>query len=199
MVLLMFFFWFHASHSILWKDGIADMGAIQFPLSMQAVPAFILGLYTANRKLDIHPWSIGLGAFSATVYVLGIYFGYMKGHADPMPIDAGMTGVALQLGAIFLFELMRRIAGVSKSSYASGNNVSSVASESVPVEEDGPSSLLLFPLRPDWDVPRLKRFGEHTLTPEIVWESMEGTFLFCVEALLTEYSWTPKLTNDLTC
>jgi len=195
----MFFFWFHASHSILWKDGIADMGAIQFPLSMQAVPAFILGLYTANRKLDIHPWSIGLGAFSATVYVLGIYFGYMKGHADPMPIDAGMTGVALQLGAIFLFELMRRIAGVSKSSYASGNNVSSVASESVPVEEDGPSSLLLFPLRPDWDVPRLKRFGEHTLTPEIVWESMEGTFLFCVEALLTEYSWTPKLTNDLTC
>eukprot|EP01083_Nonionella_stella_P105246 302644_1 len=37
---------------ILWKDGIADMGAIQFPLSMQAVPAFILGLYTANRKLD---------------------------------------------------------------------------------------------------------------------------------------------------
>jgi hypothetical protein len=33
---------------------------------------------------------------------------------------------------------------------------------------------LLFPDRPSWDIPRLSQFGERVLSPEYVWELMDG-------------------------
>ena len=33
---------------------------------------------------------------------------------------------------------------------------------------------LLYPGRPQWDIPKLARFGDRPLTPQLVWKSMEG-------------------------
>ena len=33
---------------------------------------------------------------------------------------------------------------------------------------------LLYPNRPAWDVPKMSRFGDSTLTPEMIWGSMKG-------------------------
>ncbi|KAL7547663.1 hypothetical protein ACHAWF_012122 [Thalassiosira exigua] len=151
---------------LLWRDGISALGAIQFPVSTQAVPAFLLGLYTTKSKTDIHPWCIAAGAFGATVYVFGFFFGYLQA-GGPQPIDAGISGFALQFVLIFFLEVLRRILGVSQSAYISHHKKND--DEMDPSTQD-----LLFPERPGWDVPKLQRFGDSTLTPELLGKSMEG-------------------------
>ena len=41
---------------ILWKSGVSDLGAIQFPLTMQGVPAFLFALFATSKATDVHPW-----------------------------------------------------------------------------------------------------------------------------------------------
>ena len=41
-------------------------------------------------------------------------------------------------------------------------------------EEKSHTALLLFAERPDWDIPALSRFGDHALSPELIWKSMKG-------------------------
>lgn len=40
------------------------------------------------------------------------------------------------------------------------------------------STELFYPNHPTWDVPKMKRFGgnESTLTPQLMWDSMDGFF-----------------------
>ncbi|KAL7554436.1 hypothetical protein ACHAWF_017879 [Thalassiosira exigua] len=152
---------------LLWRDGISALSAIQFPVSTQALPAFLLGLYSTNRKMDIHPWCITTGAIAATVYVFGFFFGYLRAGTSK-PIDAGISGFALQFVLIFFMEGLRRISGVSQSSYAS-NHKKDNNDEVDPSTQD-----LLFPERPGWDLPKLQRFGDSTLTPELLTKAMEG-------------------------
>ncbi|KAL7547566.1 hypothetical protein ACHAWF_010859 [Thalassiosira exigua] len=152
---------------LIWKDGISALGAIQFPISTQAVPTFLFGLFTRSSKTDIHPWCLSAGALSATVYVFAIYFGHIKSAASPRPINAGITAFALQLALISFLEGMRRLLGISQSS--------SSKEPREDIDEQSPNTIvLLYPERPAWDVPKLKRFGAHTLSPEKVWKSMEG-------------------------
>jgi len=98
---------------IYWDEGISDLGKIQFPLSTQAIPAFLFGLYSINEKTDVHPWCIATGALSAVVYTFSIYFGYLKIDDSPKPINAGITGLCLQLVVILMFEALRRIIGIT--------------------------------------------------------------------------------------
>jgi solute:Na+ symporter, SSS family len=62
---------------IFWDKGLSDLTNIQFPISAQAVPTFLLGLYTRNRTLDIHPWCLSAGALIASLFVLSFYFTYL--------------------------------------------------------------------------------------------------------------------------
>jgi hypothetical protein len=157
--------------SIFWKQGVADMGAIQFPISMQAVPAFIIGLYSWNEQTDVHPWSIASAAVASTVYVLAVYFTYMKRAYEPMPINAGITGFALQIAFIAFVETTRRLFGLSKRSKTHVDETIGLTREN---DEDVKPDSLSFPDRPNWDVPKLARFGEHSLSPKLIWKSMEG-------------------------
>ena len=148
-------------YSLFWDEGISDLGKIQFALSAQAVPAFLFGLYCYNRKTDIHPWCIAMGALSATIFIFGFFFGYMKPNVGATrPIDTGLIGFCLQLAIIFLLEALRRLFG--GMAHKTEDKVQSK------------SNKLLFPNRPQWDVPKLTRFGDHTLSPQLMWKSMEG-------------------------
>ena len=59
------------------------------------MPAFLFGLYTKNR--DVHPWCIALGAIFSTIYVVAILYGYIGREDNPVPIDAGLTGLAINV------------------------------------------------------------------------------------------------------
>eukprot|EP00804_Cyclotella_cryptica_P007116 CCRYP_014519-RA/>CCRYP_014519-RA protein AED:0.38 eAED:0.38 QI:182/1/1/1/1/1/2/59/302 len=125
-------------------------------------------MYGWSDRTDVHPWSVASGAIASTIYVLAIYFSYLKRENEPMPINAGITGFALQIGCIALVETGRRLLGSSKRSKAQVNEDKK--------ENDGESSgpSLHFPNRPQWDVPKLSRFGDHALSPQLIWKSMEG-------------------------
>ena len=150
------------------------MGKIQFALSAQAVPAFIFGLYSYNKKTDFHPWCIALGAMSSTIFIFGYFFGYIKPNAgNTKPIDTGMLGFLLQLAVIFVLESLRRVFGMTPRTDSVDVNVDEDDKEQQASKSSNKLSLL-FPNRPQWDIPKLSRFGDHNLSPQLVWKSMEG-------------------------
>lgn len=46
---------------LLWKGGVSALSAINFPIMIQAVPAFIIGLYGTELG-EFHPRSLAIGA-----------------------------------------------------------------------------------------------------------------------------------------
>lgn len=93
----------------------------------------------------------------------------MKLANEPLPIDPGVTGFVLQIGLITLVEMTRRLFGLSKR-VESGERKED--------DETAACSLLSFPSRPKWDIPKLERFGENHLAPELIWKSMEVSTSF---------------------
>lgn len=150
---------------IFWDQGISDLGKIQFALSAQAVPAFLFGLFSYNKKTDIHPWCMSGGAFAAVVYVFAVYFGYLKPNTDSIPISSGVTGFLVQVIAAIALEAIRRLLGGSTQDVTAAPEKKDLAETSMP---------LIYENRPSWDVPLLSRFGDAPLTPQLVWKSMEG-------------------------
>lgn len=150
---------------IFWDQGISDLGKIQFALSAQAVPAFLFGLFSYNKKTDIHPWCLSGGAFASVVYVFAIYFGYLKPNDDSLAFSSGVTGFMVHVVVAVVLEALRRLMGGSTQDVVSA-----------PSKKDGEDEpvVLIYEGRPQWDIPRLTRFGDAPLTPQLVWKSMEG-------------------------
>mmetsp|Transcript_616 Transcript_616/g.1462 ORF Transcript_616/g.1462 Transcript_616/m.1462 type:complete len:734 (-) Transcript_616:133-2334(-) len=149
---------------LAWNEGITDLGKIQFPLTIQVIGPFLIGLFAKDRMTDVHPWCITAAVISSSIWVVAIYFGYLRAgaHPNPLAIDSGITGVCWQAVLIVFFETFYRL--VLKK-----ENSTSV--EKVPDEK-----ALLYPNRPAWDIPKMSRFGESTLTPEGVCKSMDGFY-----------------------
>jgi len=133
------------------------------------MPAFLLGLYTKNR--DIHPWCIASGAIFSTIYVIAIMFGYIGREDNPVPIDAGLTGLAINVVLIALLEVSRRMFNISISLEEQKKKADNEEEEE---QETSSTPPLLFPHRPKWDTPALNRFGKTPLTPRLLWKSMEN-------------------------
>ena len=150
--------------------GITDLGKIQFPLSAQAVPAFLYGLFITKTKYDIHPWSIAAGAWAAIIYVLGFYFGYLDKASDPRAINAGISGLLVNVVITLSTEATRRAMSGERGLPKEGVHAVTRAED----EDVDHTALLIFAERPDWDIPSLSRFGDHALAPELIWKSMKG-------------------------
>jgi hypothetical protein len=140
----------------VWDQGITDLAAINFQLSLQCVPIFLFGLF-ANRKTDLHPWCLTIGAICSTMYVFVLYFGYIKPTEDSISVNAGITGLGLQLVISISLEALRRLVLSGKE-----------------FEDD--KGDLMFPYRPNWDIPARQRFGTCALTPDLLWKMMDGMY-----------------------
>jgi Na+/proline symporter len=148
-----------------WDEGITDLGNIQFPLSLMAVPTFIWGLFATSPQNDVHPWCLAAGDMVASIYIFFIYFLFIDKNSDPAPINAGTTGMCIHLFVTLSLEAGRRV----MSTQASGLEQAVV--KEGPVEESENEIALQYE-RPDWDVPHLRRFGEKPLSHELVWKAM---------------------------
>ena len=96
--------------SLAWEEGVSDLGKIQFPLTMQVVPPFLIGLFAYNQLVDAHPWCIASSTILSSLFVIGIYFGYLKHPSmDPVAMDPGIVGVIMQFGLIAFFESSYRL------------------------------------------------------------------------------------------
>ena len=155
---------------ILWKDGISDLGRIQFPLTLMVVPAFLWGLYAPDH-LDVHPHCIAAGAITSSLYVVFVYFFYISTYSNPKPIEAGITGLCIQLLVIMVSESIRRYVKAQQKKRARNNEYDESGKDPV-VLQDG--IRVLHPNRPEWDFPHLARFGECALTPRLLNNLMVG-------------------------
>lgn len=102
-----------------------------------------------------------MSAIIGALYVISFYFGYIHADNNPLPISAGISGLAYQVVAITIFESTRR----TFFAYDHEPNVCAYCRR----PED-----LLFSHRPIWDVPKRERFGEKPLTPKLIWKMMKG-------------------------
>ena len=150
---------------IFWDQGISDLGAIQFPVTMQGVPTFFFALFATSKATDVHPWCLATSAWAAVAYVFCIYFGYLKVSDDPAPIDAGITGVTIQIVLVVLLESTRRLVFPDTKDKEVITPLTGSRSQ---------EAHLMYPNRPASDVPCTKRFGDCPLTPDMMWKMMEG-------------------------
>jgi len=176
---------------ILWQDGITELGKIQFPLTLMVVPSFLWGPYAPDR-LDAHPWCICVGTAISSMYVILVFFLYIDKHPDPAPIEAGITGLCIQLIIIVGLEAIRRLRNATRKG-------SCDEPEKEVVEHDGVE--VLHPGRPLWDLPHLARFGDRALTPRLLKKFMVGvrepiTNLWYVIFLLFSISLTTPLVPE---
>ena len=91
---------------------------MQFGISLQAMSAFIVGLFAPSKMWDIHPWVLAAGAWVGIIVDFVVQFGYLKVVSDPRPINPGMLGFACQLGPLLVFECGRRVIVGKKSMYS---------------------------------------------------------------------------------
>ena len=131
---------------LLWKEGVSALTAINFPIIIQNVPAYIYGLY-ATEVGEMHPFSIVSGAWVGILYVFLFFFLYLYENPLADGVNAGITGVLLNVLIIWCVEFFIRHRG-GKSKTTS--------------------------IQPSWDIPAHKRFGEHQLTSKLLDTMMEG-------------------------
>jgi hypothetical protein len=131
---------------LLWRTGVSALTAINFPIIMQAVPAYIFGLY-ATECGEIHPWSLTIGAWVGEAYVFLFFFIYVYENSAAAPVNAGITGVLINLVVVACVEL-----AIRRKSSKQGGTLN----------------------QPEWDMPAHERFGETRLTSQLLDKMMDN-------------------------
>jgi hypothetical protein len=98
------------------------------------------------------------------LYLSGFFFGYLYLNSEAKPINAGIVGVLLNIVVSYLIDVLWM--DRSKLFMWKMTNKKEKANDAVT------SSTPVW--RPAWDVPCCKRFGESTLTHNLLNEAMEG-------------------------
>lgn len=186
---------------IKWDKALTDLAKVQFGISLQCVPTFLVGLF-AIQASDCHPWSLAVGALSGGILTLSLYFGYLDNNPNAYPMDTGVVALFSNCALVFVIEIARRLA--TGTLYGARKAIGSKKLPPVQEEEDANDSgseeqgkdsgfvmsshvprvsivamadeSSAFNERPDWDKPKMTRFGDYPLTPTVIWKSMEGTW-----------------------
>mmetsp|Transcript_16621 Transcript_16621/g.47863 ORF Transcript_16621/g.47863 Transcript_16621/m.47863 type:complete len:388 (-) Transcript_16621:1184-2347(-) len=156
--------------SLLAGQGISDLAAVQFSISFQIVPVFLVGLF-ATRKTDCHPWSLAAGVWSGflTVFLIQfVYIGEGRAKSSGIPLNSGVTGCFVNIFVCFISELCFRIYKTRKDAAAIGQEPKK---KETSVSQQGTYEHVG---QPGWDVPKLERFGDAPLTAELMWKAMRG-------------------------
>ena len=162
--------------SVFGGNNISELASIQFSLSMQIAPAFIIGLF-ATQRYDCHPFAIFGGALVGFITTFCIHFTYMaeykKGNIDSLPFDSGLGGFIANIAIIFMSECIHRIIGKRKKENSEDQvEVNEKDPDQQSSDEKGKSQPYI--MQPGWDVPTTSRFGEVSLTPSLMYEMMNG-------------------------
>ena len=179
---------------LFWSQGLSDLANIEFQLSAQALPAFFFGLFSRAtvRWSEVHPWNVAAGAILGCVYVITLYFGYLKPNtASALPLDAGVTGFCLNVLIILVFDGVRRVVFRNRTrtrSFARDDDATGSAAPAAAVAAAATAAMIpvYSPDRPMWDVPtnKLSQFGSERLTPPLISECMAGLY-----EPMTNWSW----------
>ena len=107
----------------------------------------------------------------STIYVVTFYFGYIDAVEDSRPVNAGLSGLVINVVIAVSSEMIRR--SLNSNGNAQESKIKDIGDYDDD-EEGYHTTLLLFPECPNWDLPAISRFGDHALAPENIWRSMPG-------------------------
>lgn len=160
------------------------------------MPTFLVGLYFGNRTWDeIHPWCLSAGVWAGLIFVFAFYFGYLSPADEPMSMNAGIMGTLLQIvvfvGCEGMLRLYKKFAAASPQTESPEEAVQKEAvpeTEDAAPEEAAPEESAIVETdkkddsvktvfsdhRPEWDHPKIGRFGEAPLTPSLLNKMMAG-------------------------
>uniref|UniRef100_A0A7S2XU93 Uncharacterized protein n=2 Tax=Attheya septentrionalis TaxID=420275 RepID=A0A7S2XU93_9STRA len=152
---------------LFFNQGISQLGAIQFAVSLQTVPMFLVGLFATNDRTDCHPWSLAAGGIIGAASSFILHFAYMDvPERVTFPLNTGVTSFAINIFCVAVSEAMRRMR------FANGEqSITPLLGEVGEVLEAD-----LYPNRPTWDKPSIQRFGAVPLTPRFMWSIMDGVY-----------------------
>ena len=162
--------------SILGGKNLSDLAAIQFGLSLQLLPVFMVGLY-ANKMFDCHPWTLAFGAWAGFITTFAIHYSYMKGYnpeIDGPPFNSGVMGFFMNVAAIMLAESLRWIVTRGKGKDVVDESTADETDMFVGEELGKTPAIKPHKNQPAWDVPKLSRFGDVAFTSDLMWKCMEG-------------------------
>eukprot|EP00978_Attheya_sp_CCMP212_P006957 scaffold16242_cov55-Attheya_sp.AAC.4 len=150
------------------NQGISQLGAIQFAVSLQTVPMFLVGLFATNDRTDCHPWSLAAGGLIGAASSFILHFAYMNvPERVTFPLDTGVTGLVINIFCVAVSEAMRRKLFAVKGEQSIKPLLGEVGEV---LEAD------LYHNRPTWDKPHINRFGAVPLTPRFMWSIMDGVY-----------------------
>jgi len=174
--------------SIFSGDSISDLASIQFGLSLQIAPAFLIGLF-ANERFDWHPFSIFAGAVGGFITTLCMQ--YIKTYSTPF--DPGFGGFLANIGLIFIGEILNHLVACrSNAELKDGDELDSPDEDNDEKQvvdgtvEEGECKHELYTMQPLWDKPKTARFGKVPLTSQLMWEMMDGI----KEPFTESWAWT---------
>lgn len=154
---------------LLWKGSIILLFDLSLPISVQMVPAFLIGLYSKYRP---HPWSLAIptwGGMLASILIT-IWWEHDSLH------DAVFVFL-LNFGAMLLCELGRlmwnRKLRFNMAVLRNLHNTKAKA-KSLDLDDDEEDHQDPYPNRPEWDKPKVKRFGVNSLSPKLLEAMMLG-------------------------
>lgn len=194
--------------ALSWKGSIILLAELGLPISMQMVPAFLMGLFSKYR---VHPWSL---AIPALVMMISTFI--MLALWKDMKVHPGVFTFLANVAGIIVFEVVRliwtgqwrrvwtrvqtRLKGGQKMAASVENNENSVSADED--EEEDHYGQDAFPNRPKWDKPKVKRFGVNSLSPRLLDTMMKGVdepfrdYKFILFAILA-YTITTPLVAEL--
>jgi len=126
--------------------GLSDLSSIQNGMSLQACPAFIIGLFFPSRLVP-HAWCLAVAALCGFVTVVTVKYTYDEDE-DNYQFNSGVWGLLTHLGILAILEGALRLLNMKRA----------------------PITL------PAWDSPPTARFGEQKLTHELLSTIMDGIY-----------------------
>ena len=159
---------------LMWKGSIILLFDVSMPISMQLLPTFFIGLYSKYRP---HPWSLAIpawGSIVAAVFIT-VFWEHDTLH------DAGFV-VLLNFGAVLFCEFGRLVWNRKlrfnmavlrnlRNRKAEGKSKKIEDSDADDGDHDRQDP---FPNRPQWDKPKVSRFGDNSLSPKLLDKMMAG-------------------------
>lgn len=149
---------------LLWTEGISELGGVQFAITSQCVPVFLVGLFSKGRHSDVHPWTVAAASLLGALTCVLFYFLYLLDNPDAKPVTPAYAGLIVNLSIMVVFETIRRV--------MNGDNEALRES----CYEEQTDEHLIFANRPAWDVPNLSKYGDKPCNPGHIWNVMEGVY-----------------------
>ena len=91
--------------SLFANQGILDLAAMQFGLSLQILPTFLVGLF-ANEYTECSPWVLSMGIWCGSLSVFFIQFLFNDGG---VPLDSGLVGCSVNVVVCVVAEIIYRL------------------------------------------------------------------------------------------